>query len=341
MLFETWPIETFQFHKVVKLQGAACGKNLDALFWESRPAVGKVMNGAKRAIELNQKLYDQAVKGNENYDVKSIMKSEGMTDTNEAFDRAVQSAHHEIDQKFVDQLNEMGYRRGGRKFTIEDLRDFRNNSSYGKPSMDRDYGLNEDKIRELTDQLSKAKPGSPEAQEIAKQIASEHARTKITVDPDKYASHLRRGITETNAQLDKLRSQLENVPDSSAEANRINAEIERLSGRPAQLKQELNQIEGQASRIKDSYMKDLQTRLDNATPGSPEARRLTSEISDAKIRYAGKTDIELSPSRWHDGAEGLYKRTFNDVTRTDPEKAFQALTHSKHKEAYQDRNVLR
>ncbi|MBN1369594.1 MAG: hypothetical protein JW954_05100 [Dehalococcoidaceae bacterium] len=298
-------------------------------------------DGARHAFELSRSLQEQAIRGNENYDVKSIMKREGLTETTQAFDRAVHDGYLEVDQRFVDKLNEMGFRRGGREFTIKDLQEYRNKSSKGKPSMDRDYGLNEDKLRDLLDKLSKAEPGSAEAKDIASKIAAEHANTKITVDPDKYASYLRREIVSTNTQLEKMRADLANLPPNSAEAKILNAEIERMSTRPEQLKSELNQIDAKSARVKDAYIQNLENRLSKAEPGSSEAQRLTAELGNAKTRFAGKAEIDLSPSGWHDSANGLYKRTFSDVTGTDPDKAFQCLTHSKHREAYQDMAVLR
>ena len=73
----------------------------------------------------------QAIEMNSDYASKSILKAGGRTDTSAAFDKAVHDEYDRIDTDFINDMNDQGFKRGGRDFTNEDLMEFRNKASAG------------------------------------------------------------------------------------------------------------------------------------------------------------------------------------------------------------------
>lgn len=319
---------------------------------------------------LEQRLRCQAEELNASYSGKNILKAEGRTETGEVFDTILhEKTYPEVDKKFVQSQEEMGFKRGGRAITEEDFKEYRNAASKGTVGMDRDFGLDEGKLRDLIDRLNQAEKGSPEAKDLAQKLAAEYKKTKLSLEPDKYSDYLKRNIADTNHRLQELRNNLENAPRGSQAAEDIQKEIDLLSQRPQTLEKELRAFEAKAKIIKEHYTKDLQRKLDRtsekiqqmtdqmekAQTGSEEARRLSREleqmnkqskklqnqIADAETRIAGKSEIPVSPSTWGEMSEPEFRRTYSDVTKTDGDKADLSLTHRKSKDAYQDLDFLK
>ena len=291
--------------------------------------------------DLAARLREQSNQMNANYSSKNVLKGEGRTAAGTVFDSVVHNTYSQVDQEFATRLNEMGYRRGGHEFTAEDLMEFRNKSSQGTVGQDRDAGLNEEACRDLLDKMEQAPPGSEEANKIARQLQEAHENGRITVDPEKQVAYLRRQIVETDSKLTDLKSQLESLPGDSPEVAGIRAEIARLSQRPGELQREVSQLEDRATRLKETYINQLQQKLERAVPGSSEAQTLTREIDNAGLRLAGRAELDVSPGRWNEVTAPEYNRAFSDTTGTDARSASQLLTNNKNVEAYPDARILR
>ncbi len=278
----------------------AAGQELVDEFKRTREQLANETDPARRA-ELDQRLNELTNRINESYAGKNILKGEGRTAVGADFDARLSETYSRVDQDFINRLNEMGFQRGGRPWTLEDITEFRNAASKGTVGMDRDIGLNENKLRDLMNRLNELPPNSPEAHRITEQLATEINRTKITVDYDKYTNHLESEIARTNAELERLAGELGNAAPGSAEAQRIQTELDRLGNRPGELQTELTRVQAEGG---------------------------------------GRGVVEISPSKWNDTATSTYGRTFSDITGGDAEGAYQAVTQRHHQEAYGDKGVL-
>jgi hypothetical protein len=136
---------------------------------------------------------------------------------------------------------------------------------------------------------------------VTRELAGEINRTKVTVDYDKYTSHLSSEIARTNAELERLSGELANAAPGSPEAQRIQSELNRLGNRPAVLQSELTRVQTEAG---------------------------------------GRGVVQISPSKWNDTAASTYGRSFSDVTGGDAQGAYQAVTQRHNPEAYGDKGVL-
>ena len=278
----------------------ASGQGLVDEFKNLRDQLANETDPARQA-DLNERLNDLTNRINESYAGKNILKGEGRTPTGADFDARLSETYTRVDQDFIDRLNEMGLQRGGRPWTVDDITEFRNAASRGTVGMDRDIGLDEGKLRDLTTRLNELPPNSPEAHEIVKQLSAEIKATQLTVDYDKYTAHLSNEITRTNAELERLSGDLANAAPGSAEAQRIQTELDRLGNRPADLQTELTRVQAEAG---------------------------------------GRGVVEISPSKWNDVATSTYGRSFSDITGGDAQGAYQAVTQRHHQEAYGDKGVL-
>ena len=278
----------------------SAGQELVDEFKRTREQLANETDPARRA-ELDQRLNELTNKINESYSGKNILKGEGRTAVGADYDARLSEIYSRVDQDFINRLNEMGFTRGGRPWTLEDITEFRNAASRGTVGMDRDIGLNENRLRELMTELNQLPPNSPEAHRVTEQLAAEINRTKITVDYDKYTNHLSNEIARTNAELERLSGELANAAPGSAEAQRIQTELDRLSGRPGELQSELSRVQAEGG---------------------------------------GRGVVEISPSKWNDAAVSTYGRSFSDFTGGDAEGAYQAVTQRHHQEAYGDKGVL-
>ncbi len=276
------------------------GQALVDEFKDVREQLANETDPARRA-ELDQRLNELTNKINESYSGKNILKGEGRTAVGADYDARLSETYTRVDQDFIDRLNEMGFQRGGRPWTIDDITEFRNAASKGTVGMDRDIGLDEGKLRDLMNRLNELPPNTPEALRVTEQLAAEINRTKITVDYDKYTNHLEGEIARANAELERLSGDLANAAPGSAEAQRIQTELDRLGNRPADLQTELTRVQAEGG---------------------------------------GRGVVEISPSKWNDTAASTYGRTFSDITGGDAQGAYQAVTQRHHQEAYGDKGVL-
>lgn len=278
----------------------AAGEALVDEFKDLRDQLANETDPARQA-DLNERLNELSNRINESYAGKNILKGEGRTPTGADYDARLSETYGRVDQDFIDRLNEMGLQRGGRPWTLDDITEFRNAASRGTVGMDRDIGLDEGKLRDLTNRLNELPPNSPEAREIVKQLSAEIKATQLTIDYDKYTGHLSDEIARTNAELERLSSDLANASPGSTEAQRLQAELDRLGSRPAELQTELTRVQAEG---------------------------------------AGRGVVEISPSKWNDVAASTYGRSFSDITGGDAQGAYQAVTQRHHQEAYADKGVL-
>ena len=315
------------------------GQRLVDEFKRTLEQLEKTTDPAERA-QLEEKLRRQAALMNESYAAKNILKAEGRTDAGAVFDKIVHDIYKTVDQGLLDRFKEMGLRRGGRDFTADDMMEFRNAASKGSVGMDRDYGLVENKYRELLDKLNRATPGSPEAQDLAKQLAEVRAQTTMTLDPEKYQNYLSDQAGKVESRLEELKSQLSQMAEGSEEARKVQSEIEHVEAMRERFGEQLSALKGELERaeaLKQAKIAELQRSLAKVEAGSPEAQRIIERIE----KLNKQTDLTLSPSKWNDIAQHTYNEEYSKVTGTDPEKAFQAVTTGKHKESYQDLPVLK
>ena len=278
----------------------AAGQGLVDEFRRTREELAGETDPARRA-ELDQRLNELTNKINESYSGKNILKGEGRTEVGADYDARLSETYSRVDQDFINRLNDMGMQRGGRPWTLDDITEFRNAASRGTVGMDRDVGLDEGKLRDLMNRLNQLPPNSPEALEVTRQLAGEINRTRITVDYDKYTSHISNEIARANAELERLSGDLANAVPGSPEAQRIQSELNRLGNRPAELQSELTRVQAEAG---------------------------------------GRGMVEISPSKWNDTAASTYGRSFSDITGGDAQGAYQAVTQRHHQEAYGDKGVL-
>jgi hypothetical protein len=110
--------------------------------------------------DLSKQLTQQAIKINENYAAKSILKVIKRPSLTRAFDQRIQRIYRVVDHRVAKALNSEGFTRGGRAFTRNDLMNFRNASSYGTVGMDRDVGLNEMLVQKWEGVVNQATPGT-------------------------------------------------------------------------------------------------------------------------------------------------------------------------------------
>ena len=223
------------------LDARGAGQDLVDDFKRTREQLANESDPTRQA-ELDQRLNELTNKINESYSGKNVLKGEGRTEVGTDFDTRLSETYSKVDQDFINRLNEMGFQRGGRPWTLDDITEFRNAASKGTVGMDRDIGLDEGKLRDLMTELNKLPPNTPEAIRVAEQLAAEINRTKITVDYDKYTSQLSNEIARANAELERLSGELANATPGSPEAERIQGELNRLGNRPAELQSELARV---------------------------------------------------------------------------------------------------
>jgi hypothetical protein len=121
------------------------------------------MNAATSRLEraqLSNQLTRQAIKINETYAAKSILKVIKRPALTRAFDQRIQRIYRVVDYRVAKQLSSEGFTRGGQAFTRNDLMNFRNASSYGTVGMDRDVGLNEMLVQKWQGVVNQAQPGT-------------------------------------------------------------------------------------------------------------------------------------------------------------------------------------
>ncbi len=131
----------------------AAGQQLVDEFKNVREQLANETDPARRA-ELDQRLNELTNKINESYSGKNILKGEGRTAVGADYDARLSETYSRVDQDFINRLNEMGLQRGGRPWTIDDITEFRNAASKGTVGADRDIGLDESKLRDLTNRLN-------------------------------------------------------------------------------------------------------------------------------------------------------------------------------------------
>ncbi|MBN1814239.1 MAG: hypothetical protein JXA14_20540 [Anaerolineae bacterium] len=158
------------------------GQQLVDQFEDTYARYRKATNRAERKALL-QELREQAIQINSSYQAKAILKAQGGSKLAQVFDNRIQRVYREVDAQAIGIMNQqMKLRRGGRQFTVDDMFDIRNKSSWGTAGMDRDWALNEKYINRLKNQFAAAAPGSDEAQAIARELMAARRRSAITMN---------------------------------------------------------------------------------------------------------------------------------------------------------------
>jgi len=145
----------------------------DAQWWADRGRGQRLVNNFNRTLRkmnqatdrvtranLSNQLTKQAIKINENYAAKSILKVIKRPSLTRAFDQRIQRVYRVVDSRVAKELNAAGITRGGQAFTRNDLMNFRNASSYGTVGMDRDVGLNQMLEQKWQGVVNQATPGT-------------------------------------------------------------------------------------------------------------------------------------------------------------------------------------
>jgi hypothetical protein len=289
---------------------------------------------------LEAEIRHQAIEMNGNYAAKTILKAEGRTDAGAAFDQAIHSVYDDVDDRFLGDLNEQGFRRGGREFTRQDVTEFRNAASAGKVGIDRDVGLDERVYREALEALQNAKPGSPEAQEALQRLAQARNQGRLTLDPEQHGHYLADRKGRLIEQAVAKRGQLATMLGQDPEAVKLREELGQLEGQIKEIDQRQNDLAKtveNADALKQARIAELE-RTRNALPAdSPARARIDQRIESLR---AQKT-IDMSPGRWNEAAQTTYGEAYARTTGRSADEAMQVVTTGKHVEAYQDGKVLR
>jgi hypothetical protein len=155
----------------------------------------KATNRAERKALL-QELEEQAIQINSSYQAKAILKAQQRSKLARVFDNRIQRVYRKVDAQAIEIMNtQMKLRRGGRQFTVDDMFDIRNKSSWGTAGMDRDWALNEKYVTRLKNELAAATPGSDKAEEIARELMEAQRKAKGYPSPSGM-SKLRRPIAK-------------------------------------------------------------------------------------------------------------------------------------------------
>jgi hypothetical protein len=145
----------------------------DAQWWAEREQGQRLVNNFNQTLRkmnqatsrleranLSNQLTREAIKINESYAAKSIMKVIKRPGLTKAFDQRIQRIYRVVDHRVAKQLSSEGFSRGGRAFSRTDLTNFRNAKSYGTVGMDRDVGLNEMLVKKWEGVVKQAQPGT-------------------------------------------------------------------------------------------------------------------------------------------------------------------------------------
>jgi hypothetical protein len=122
----------------------------------------KLQSATDRAtqVRLSNQLTRQAIRINESYAAKSILKAVNRPGLSQAFDQRIQRIYRVVDYRVAKELSKAGFTRGGRGISRTDFTNFRNASSYGSVGMDRDVGLNEMLVKRWEGVVNQATPGT-------------------------------------------------------------------------------------------------------------------------------------------------------------------------------------
>jgi hypothetical protein len=104
------------------------------------------------AAAARRSLTDKAVEICDDFNGKNTLKNSG-SGIQKDYANAMEPVFQASTERMVDNLNDAGYRMGGRKLTVDDFMDLRNPSSRGSVPMDRDLALNQMRARGLQDEL--------------------------------------------------------------------------------------------------------------------------------------------------------------------------------------------
>jgi hypothetical protein len=145
----------------------------DARWWAEREQGQRLVNNFNQTLrkmktatdrvaraKLSNELTKQAIRINENYAAKSIMKVIKRPGLTRAFDDRIQRIYRVVDYRVAKELNAAGITRGGQAFSRNDMLNFRNASSYGTVGMDRDVGLNQMLEQKWQGVVKQATPGT-------------------------------------------------------------------------------------------------------------------------------------------------------------------------------------
>jgi hypothetical protein len=122
----------------------------------------KLQSATDRAtrVRLSNQLTRQAIRINQSYAAKSILKAVDKPGLSRAFDNRIQRVYRVVDHRVAKQLTAAGFTRGGKPISRTDFMNFRNASSVGTVGMDRDVGLNQMLEQKWAQVVREATPGT-------------------------------------------------------------------------------------------------------------------------------------------------------------------------------------
>jgi hypothetical protein len=340
----------------------ARGQRLVDEFDELRRRTAAAATPAERQA-LAAQLRQKAAEVNASYSAKSILKPQKGA-LPQALDEEVVGIYRDVDGRTMGELNDMGFRKGGRPFGSRDMVDLRNASSKGTVGMDRDVALNELNRRRLRELLERQAPGSDKAHLIQERLRRLDREAGLSIDFDRYTGHVQ-GRLRTLAQEgppDALQTNrlLREIADSPDRGPALLAKVEqaramharllatspgsaatRQLGQAREMLDDLAQAQARGGRFfeKLGAARAVEQRLAQVDPRSAEGRKLVQELMEA--RRAASDAGRVSPSTWNEIGQRTYDRVYEATTGQNAVKSYQAFTQSRNPEAYFDLGVLR